>query len=344
MITMHPVNLRSIDLNLLVVLQVLLDERHVTQAANRLHMSQPAVSHALSRLRELFGDPLLVRAGSRMLPTSRALGLMQELDSALAGLASLFGSAAFDPATATGLVRICAPEGVFGALLTDAIASLSDRAPHLRIMLSNNIKQAYADLEQGRIDIAFDVPRHGVHAAFRDQPLIRDSLVCATRKGLWNEDGDEGEAAALARYASARHLQIVGEMDHHIARALQAEGRKREVALSTPGYLSAMSLLERSDLVLTLPSLLAAHARDLFNIDIHPLPLEIPPVPLSLIWHRSSETSAALNWARNELIRLVTGRTPGQYPSTGRVPRRHDHRPPIDLAEPRGCPDRSSNL
>ncbi|WP_165799522.1 LysR family transcriptional regulator [Sphingomonas oleivorans] len=299
---MQPVNLRSVDLNLLVVLQVLLEERHVTQTANRLHMTQPAVSHALNRLRELFADPLLVRSGSRMLPTSRALGLIREIDEILAGVSALLSSTPFDPATVSAAVRLCATDGAIAAILARPIAAIAARAPNIQFSLSSNVERAYGHLEEGRIDLAFDVPRDGLHAAFRTLLLFRSELVCVTRRGLW---AGAASRRTVDRYMSASHLEIVGGINSHINQALLSHGLRRDIAISVPSYLVAAELVTHGDMVLTLPVALANHAARLFPLEIHALPLDLPPVPFSMIWHRSSEAVAAQNWVRDQLADAV---------------------------------------
>jgi DNA-binding transcriptional LysR family regulator len=153
-------DLRRIDLNLLVILDALLSEQHVTRAAERLHLSQPAVSHALARLRDLLGDPLLVRAGAGLVPTSRAMELMAPLTEALAQVQSLLAPNAFDPATTRRTFRLAMSDYGAAIVLPGLIRTLRSEAPGIDLQISHASREGMLDgILNGDIDIAVGVFR-----------------------------------------------------------------------------------------------------------------------------------------------------------------------------------------
>jgi DNA-binding transcriptional LysR family regulator len=156
---MHQMNdLRRIDLNLLVILDALLSEQHVTRAAERLHLSQPAVSHALARLRDLLGDPLLVRAGASLVPTSRALELMAPLAEALAQVQSLLAPNAFDPATAKRTFRLAMSDYGAAIVLPGLIRTLRHEAPGIDLQISHCFaRHRHVDLGRRTAAICYSV-------------------------------------------------------------------------------------------------------------------------------------------------------------------------------------------
>jgi DNA-binding transcriptional LysR family regulator len=175
-------NLRSIDLNLLVALQALLEDRSVTRAAHRLGVSQPALSRMLARLRAILDDPLLVRSGREMVPTPRAMELVGPLEAWLSDAAGPLTPATFEPASADGVIRIMATDDATEAVVTPLICDLARDAPGLRFELSALKSPVSAALTRGDADYALDTfPESlpGCHV----QHLFDDSFVCLVRTG-----------------------------------------------------------------------------------------------------------------------------------------------------------------
>jgi DNA-binding transcriptional LysR family regulator len=182
MISMRPVHLRSVDLNLLTVLQALLEERHITRAAQRLNMSQPAVSRALSRLRHLFNDPLLVRTGHKMVPTSRAKSLEAQVARILSDVSGMLAPANFDPKLSSSRFRIVATEGAIIAVLAEGLSELVVQAPAMEFQISDDMTDVYSRLELGEAELAIDVFPDLPSRAFHQQALFSNRLVCVTRR------------------------------------------------------------------------------------------------------------------------------------------------------------------
>lgn len=294
---MRAVHLRSVDLNLLVVLQALMEERHITRAAQRLNMSQPAVSRALQRLRHLFQDPLLIRAGSQMLPTRRGEELGGRVGSLLGEVSTMLVAGEFEPARAVDRVRVCATEGVVTSVLAEAMADIVAQAPRLEIHVSSEMADAYELLETGKADLAIDVFPDLAGAAFHRTPLFSNPLVCVARAAREGPRRMTRDA-----YVRARHVQVVGGTNRWIAMQLAELGLERDVAISVPGYLGAAALVAKTDLVLTLPALLAEIAARRFGVAVHPLPFDVPEVTLLALWHARRHTDPAHRWVRSRII------------------------------------------
>ncbi len=187
---MHQMNdLRRIDLNLLVILDALLSEQHVTRAAERLHLSQPAVSHALARLRDLLGDPLLVRAGASLVPTPQALELMAPLAEALAQVQSLLAPNTFDPATARRTFRLAMSDYGAAIVLPGLIRTLRREAPGIDLQISHASREGMLEgVLNGDIDVAAGVFPE-MPNELRSTPLFEEHYVCLVDRNSLPADG-----------------------------------------------------------------------------------------------------------------------------------------------------------
>jgi DNA-binding transcriptional LysR family regulator len=228
------------DLNLLVALHVLLHERHVSRAAARLGVSQPAMSRALKRLRELFDDPLLVRGSAGMQPTSRALELGPKLAGLLAGVRDLLQPAAFDPRTATASIRIAAPESLAYRLLPGLLRTLADEAPGVELDLVPSLADGAIDLRVGPPPAA--APLHGC-------PLLDSGWACVVRErhpALRDE-------WTLEQFAGLDHVDdpLADPCTRELDAALAERGLVRRVALRVACSALAPLLVAETDLVLT---------------------------------------------------------------------------------------------
>ena len=297
MAAIPTVNSPRFDLNLLTVLNVLLRERSVSRAAARLHLSQPAVSHALARARDAFGDPLLVREGSVMRPTPQALRLAGPLSDVLAGLERVLQSTrSFDPGDLHGEVRLAVTDYADVLLLPALLDHLQAHAPSLRILSSDLASEKVAqDLSSGQIDMAIsfklpDMP--GIH----ERALFGDRHVGLAHKTLRG-------AMTLKRYVAARHVQISyrGSFAHAVDDALGRLGLQRTVVAFTPHVLAAIAAVAGGGLLMTMPERLARRLVDLYPVRLFELPFEMPPLQLTLAWHPRSHADAAQGWLRDAI-------------------------------------------
>lgn len=296
---MHKMNdLRRIDLNLLVILDALLSEQHVTRAAERLHLSQPAVSHALARLRDVLGDPLLVRAGSTLVPTARALELVAPLAEALAQVQSLLAPNTFDPATARRTFRVAMSDYGAAIILPGLIRTLRREAPGIDLQISHASREGMLDgVLNGDIDVAAGVFPE-MPNELRSSVLFEERYVCLLDRRRLPADG----VLDLPTYLSRPHvlLEMRGSGTPEIERALTALRERRRVAISLPHWSVAPQLISGTDLILTVSS------RSVRDIDqqqliVLPPPFEIAPFTFVLAWHKRRGGDQALNWLNRRI-------------------------------------------
>jgi DNA-binding transcriptional LysR family regulator len=254
-------NLNSLDLNLLVALDALLREANVSRAAMRIGLSQPAASHALQRLRDLIGDPLLVRTGARMELTPRALGLRAPLAQALDQVRALFVSDAFDAARSERQFRLMMPDLAVELLMPPLMEKITRAAPQVRIDVVPWRGPAIFTAEFARtIDLVISIGN--AFKGFHRQLLYTDSDALAVRRG-------HKIGAKLKRrdaFLDARHVAVIirGQNEDLIDGWLRSKGIEREIALIVPGYLEALHVAARTDLVAFVPRrLIGALSRQL---------------------------------------------------------------------------------
>ncbi|WP_426237179.1 LysR family transcriptional regulator [Pseudomonas sp. TWP3-2] len=296
---MHQMNdLRRIDLNLLVILDALLSEQHVTRAAERLHLSQPAVSHALARLRDLLGDPLLVRAGSTLAPTARALELVAPLAEALAQVQSLLVPNSFDPASARRTFRVAMSDYGAAIILPGLIRTLRREAPGIDLQISHASREGMLDgVLTGDIDLAAGVFPE-LPNELRSTPLFEEHYVCLLDRQSLPADGQ----LDLPTYLSRPHvlLEMRGSGTPEIERALTALRERRRVAISLPHWSVAPQFISGTDLILTVASR-ALNDVDRESLIVVPPPFEIAPFTFVLAWHKRRGGDQALNWLNRRI-------------------------------------------
>ena len=292
--TMQLMNdLRRIDLNLLVILDALLSEQHVTRAAERLHLSQPAVSHALARLRDMLGDPLLVRQGGALVPTARALELAAPLAEALGQVQALLAPNRFDPTSAKRRFRVAMSDYSAAILLPGLVRVLRSEAPGIDLQIIQASREGMVDgVLNGDLDLAAGV-FPDVPAELCTTPLFEEHYTCLVDRHSLAPSG----ALDLPTYLSRPHvlLEMRGSGTPEIERALTAIRERRHVAISLPHWGVAPQLIEGTDLILTVSS------RGLLNIDHQhlltvPPPFHIPSFAFELAWHVRRGGDSGLQW------------------------------------------------
>ena len=300
------IDLRGLDLNLLLTLDVLLAERNVTRAAARLHLTQPAVSTQLSRLRRVFDDPLLIPAetGRGMVPSAHALALAEPLRAALKDLESVLRyRAAFEPREAKRRFVIAANDNATSVLGLRLLALLSHEAgPGIGVaFVVPDLSRIAAQLESGEVDLLLGSERM-VPASMKARKLYDERFLLAQRKG--HPRGTR--PPTLAGYCALRHVLVStsggsfhGFMDEH----LQALGRRRDVVASVQSFAMAVELLCTTDCVATLPSrLVACHAE---RLDSFRLPFKAAGFTLSAAWHPRNHADPGLRWLLDRLSAIA---------------------------------------
>jgi DNA-binding transcriptional LysR family regulator len=301
----YIVDLARIDLNLLVSFDVLLAERNVTKAAVRLHISQPALSAQLARLRDLFGDPLLVplKKGRGMTPTARALALHGPLRSALKTLEAVVQSEmTFDPTKDERTFRIALGDNATSAIGIPLAARLASHAGQkVRAAFNRFAPEQIAKLmEEGEFELMIDSER-AIPEGLKSWVLRQEEFVMAQRKGH-----PRGTSALdVAAYCALRHVVVSpyrddlrGYMDDYLERL----GRRRDTVLVVPQAMMIPDILQTSDCVCTLPRMLLTRYLDV--VDVFPLPFPTDPYHLALAWHPRNDADPALQWLRDQIIAL----------------------------------------
>lgn len=301
---MHETNLTRIDLNLFVVFEAIYREGSISRAARGLNLTQPAVSHALARLRDRLDDPLFVRRGNQMAPTPRARALAEPVREALSGLQHcLTGEHAFDPATARRSFSLGLRDGLEACVLPPLIHYLEQHATGIEI---HSVTVARRDMAQelaaGRLDLAMDV-QLPTAAEIHQHALFDAPLVVLMRR----DHGLARGALTLTRYLAARHVLVSsrrrgpGLEDFGLAQS----GHQRELALRCQHYQAALEVVASSELLLTLPEMLAQRLADQARFLIRPLPISLPSMSLYLYWHRDQQNDAAHQWLRDLFMRQL---------------------------------------
>ncbi len=290
---MNEAQLRQIDLNLLVMLDVLLRERSVTHTAQLLHITPSAVSHALKRLRELFGDELLVRDGRRMRPTVRAEGLAETLPRILQQLArTIAGPEPFDPATSTRTFRLAAPDFI-APLVPLLLQAVGTAAPGVRVELAPFSSTVVRELVEGRHD-ALVAPTAIDNEGVRSVPLGSSSWSVYARSG--HPAFTDWSAKAWSAYP---HLQIrttllrgLGPIDRRAAEL----GLRRIVGGVIPHFSMAAPVLAQTDLLLTVPSIAMGSSVAAYQLSRREVPFELPQMGLSLYRSATGGDEPGVRW------------------------------------------------
>jgi DNA-binding transcriptional LysR family regulator len=292
--------LRRLDLTLLLVFLGLLRHRKALDVAAELGLTQSAISQALKRLRDVFGDELFLRRPHGMEPTATALALETPVAAAVDSLRSALGAArAFDPATSTGLLRVAALDSEQAVLIPPLAARLRRLAPGIALsVLPLGRTAAMEALSEGRADLAlgfvWDVPE-----AISAEPLYHETFLVAGRP----EALPEAPALSLDAYCAADHVLIApgGDLRGVVDDRLETMGRSRRIVLGLPAFLPALAAVAASDAVVTLPARVASTFAAGFGLVTTAPPLEIRSFPVSVFWHRRNDADPRTRWIRQQL-------------------------------------------
>lgn len=279
------VNLRKLDLNLLVVFDAIYAERHITQAGHRVGLSQPAVSNALRRLRDVLEDELFTRGPDGLLPTARAQELAGPVHQILEELSQVLDQRPFDPATAQGVISIATVD-LFEALIVPELAvALAERAPGLNLRLVPTSGQSYEMLDRGEVDLAV--------ASFGALPKRFEKQICAVADyGCIMREGHPLAQKPMTAegYAGARHVLLNprGDMRGWADDALEARGMQRQVCLTVTNFMSARQTLLETDAIMTAPQPMVDHMAKEAGLVACDCPLVAPDAyrSLEVIWHK----------------------------------------------------------
>jgi DNA-binding transcriptional LysR family regulator len=291
------------DLNLLVTFEALMAERNVTRAAARLHLSQPAVSAQLARLRDLFGDPLLIPARRGMTPTAKALALFEILRPSLDALrAGLAAHREFDPRKADLTVTIACSDYTQSVVIVPLAVRLRQAAPGVRLSLMTiNPKDIARQLASGGVDLALLTPEltpPGVHR----QELFRERYVLIGRR----DHPRLKRRPSLADYLKLDHVMVSpegGRFTSAVDAALAVQGLARKVVFSAASFLVVPDIVARSDFVALVPERLVRGRSELVCVREPPLPVR--GFSIDMVWHERTHAHPGQHWLREAIAAEV---------------------------------------
>jgi DNA-binding transcriptional LysR family regulator len=294
---------KRLDLNLLVTLEALLVEQNVTKAAARLHLSQPAVSAQLSRLRDVFDDPLLVPAQRGMTPTAKAVELLGPLRQALDQVRATVALQDFEPAKARLTVTIACTDYLQAAVVKPLAVQLRTKAPGVRVALRNlDMGQLEAQMARGDVDLALMTPA-AAPPSLRTRHLFDERYVLIGRRN----HPRLRDAITVAEFAQLEHVIVSlrgGDFETPVDNALAALGHKRQVVLSAASFLFVPEVVLQSDFIALVPERLVSDRADKFQLLDPPFPVE--GFAVGMVWHERNHGHNGQRWIREAIVSLIT--------------------------------------
>ncbi|MFM9846506.1 MAG: LysR family transcriptional regulator [Hyphomicrobiaceae bacterium] len=297
---MHLAHIRKSDLNLLPALAVLLEERSISKAADRHHLSQPAMSRVLQRLRGVFGDQLLVRTRGGYALTARARRLQEELRLVLPRIDSLLRGDAFDPATAEERFRLCCPDYLSRLFAPRLAERLSDAAPRSTLEIVPWHENAVEDVARGRIDAMLRPNR--ISPPLHSEEILRSEMVCV----MSLDHPLAKRRLTMKSYLAYPHVRVsvMTSESTMVDEQLTAAGHHRRIGLRVPYFGSAVLAVENTELIATVPRMAAQQYMRELPVYIASPPFKFEPIRILMSWHPSTHREPALQWFR-ALVRDV---------------------------------------
>jgi len=299
---MHLTHVRRSDLNLLPALAVLLEERSISRAAARHHLSQPAMSRVLQRLRETFADELLVRTAHGYELTARARRLQQDLQSVLPEVDRMLRGEIFNPLSAEDSFRVCGPDSASILIASRLPGRLKAIAPRTQLELVAWHDKAFEDVTHGRVDVLLWANQVPAPLLFRE--LLEDDIICVVceRHPIGNR--------ALTKEAYLRYphvlLTLFNPWGSIVDRVLAKNMQRRRIGLRVPYFGAAVLAVPGTDLIATLPRRSAEVYARSARVRITPLPFKVGRLRYLIAWHPSTNEEPALVWFREQLVDIFT--------------------------------------
>ena len=294
-------DIRNLDLNLLRALSVLLEERNVSRTAERLHVTQPTVSGMLSRLRNIFGDPLFVRTQRGLLPTPRAEALAPALRQLITDATALVSPDEFDPQSSTATLSVSVNDYMQSVLIVPLVTELRKSAPNMKLAVRNlEVAALTSMLASGDIDVAITIPEF-VDQSLRTQFLYREEYVAVVRE----EHPIRARRVSLKRFLDYDHVLVSpsdGSFEGPTDNVLRELGSSRRVALSVPSFFILTEVLQEDDLIAFMPRRL--FARRSKNLRMIGAPFDVPGFDVIAAWHPRTDSESAHVWMREQLAKL----------------------------------------
>lgn len=301
-------HLSRTDLNLFVVLDAIYSQGSITRASQVLNLSQPALSHALARLRTMFDDPLFVRQGAAMVPTPFTRGIITQVRQGLQLFeASLQADQSFHPAQTQRRFHLGLRDVFEATILPPLVQKISEQAPGITIAsVRVDRREIETALSSGDLDMVLEVPIP-LSNQIRQQRVSRDRLIVLSRKGHPQMPKKKNHVLDLDTYLQQTHVLVssrrqgVGLEDFELNR----EGLRRQISLRCQHYFAACRVVSETNLLLTMPEQYANIANAQFMNRIDPFPLATQPIDAHLYWHSSADNDPANSWLREQLLNLM---------------------------------------
>lgn len=298
-------DIRSLDLNLLVVFDAMLKHQSVTKAAEAIKLSQPAMSAAISRLRNLFDDPLFVRTGSGMAPTPKAQSLSPSIRLVVQTIQTdILLPRDFDAKLSDRTFTLVTPDIAEVNFLPRLLSNLSQHAPHLSLKTLAMPREAAAkSLETGTAEMAIGYFPDLHKAGFFQQKLITNAHVCLVR----NKHPDVGDKLSMAQFTQASHAVVKPDgREHLFEQFLQSKRIKRRVVVELSHFMSLLPIIETSNLIATVPKDLADFFVRHGDVRYVATPMKSPVIDVHLFWHQRFHKDPAHIWLRQVIHRLFS--------------------------------------
>jgi DNA-binding transcriptional LysR family regulator len=296
-------NIRQFDLNLLVALDVLLQERNVTRAAERLFLSQPTMSGMLARLRHAFGDQLLVRVGRSLEPTDLAASIAERVHECVVELEDLLeDTRPFVPESDRRAFRVGASDYAALLLFGPIVNRLVEVAPHMSVHFLRLDLTASERLNVGEIDFAIFPAQ--IDSSLPSAPLFDDTWVCAA----WDQHPSLGEELTIEEFLKHPHMAFnISDTGHASVadESLARDGHERNIVASTESFTAAPFLLHGTTLLTVVPRRLGERMRQAAEIRLLELPFDVPPLREKLVWNPRFTSSPGHAWMREQIIELA---------------------------------------
>ena len=327
---MMNVNFRTLDLNLMRVFDEVMAERNLTRAARNLSLTQPAVSNAMRRLRELLGDELVRRAGAGVEPTPRALAIWPAVRDALHQMQDALAPGSFEPASADTTFIMAMADATAAELMPRLVAIAQAEAPGVALRLVPLItRDPRAMLENEEADVAVGYfpavlasltarGQQGGAVPFEAHRLYVSHYLCAMRHGHTLAERD---ALTLEAFCAARHLLVSfsGRAYGFIDQTLGTLGRHRHIAVTVNQFATAARVVVQSDLLTVLPRHFVTTGGLVRQLALRELPFDQPPLHVDALWHRRARHGAAHQWLRQALVRAAEEAFGAQGPKAARA-------------------------
>ncbi|ELV8684284.1 LysR family transcriptional regulator [Vibrio fluvialis] len=293
-------NIKNLDLNLLRVFDTLMDEKNVSRAAEKLSVSQPAVSGMMTRLRHSLDDQLFIRSQHGIVPTIRAQELSVPIKKLLRELDAVLEPTLFDPQTAELTLSVAATDYSLRAIVEPFLLALREQAPNIKVSVRwINEHELVEQMERGIIDLALTTPEASP-VDLRAKTLFDETYVCVLRD---EHPLFEDSTLTLEQFCSIDHAivsYVGGAFEGMTDQVLRSLGKQRRVVLSVPSFLSLVNILKTSDLCAVVPKRLIKNVQGLTTVN---LPFEVPGFTKIMAWHERTHDSDAHRWIRDSIVK-----------------------------------------